>query len=323
MTNKIAREKSITVNAWIEYWKIKQRPYIKDSTYATYMNVISNHILPYFGEMELQEINANKNQEFIWYLSQNGRLDQQGGLSAKTIKDILVLWLSIINDAAKEDYINSIISKYKYPNEKKTKRTNCLSVSQEHQLVKVLKHNMSLRNAGILLALSTGIRIGELCALRWTEINLESKTISITQTLQRIYLKNEDGGSSKVIISTPKSDRSIRTIPISQNIVKLLEQYQTHNEAFFLTGMEEKYMEPRVYREYYNRLVQKYDMHYVSFHGLRHTFATRCIEAGCDYKTLSEILGHADVSTTMRLYVHSDMNKKRKYMEKMQALNDL
>lgn len=323
MTNMITREKRITVNTWIEYWKIKQRPYIKDSTYATYMNVISNHILPYFGEMDLQEINANKNQEFIWYLSQNGRLDQQGGLSAKTIKDILVLWMSIINDAAKENYIHAITGKYKYPVAKRSERAKCLSSGQEHQLIQLLKQDMSLRNVGILLALSTGIRIGELCALRWAEINLESKTISITRTLQRIYLKNEEGGASKVIISTPKSDRSIRTIPISHNIAKLLKPYQNCNNAFFLTGMEEKYMEPRVYREYYNRLMNKYGMHYVSFHGLRHTFATRCIEAGCDYKTLSEILGHADVSTTMRLYVHSDLNKKREYMEKMQFLNDL
>lgn len=316
-------EQNVTVKKWIEYWLIKQRPYIKVSTYATYINVISNHILPYFGEMDLIEINANKNQEFIWYLSQNGRLDQRGGLSAKTIKDILVLWLSIINDAAKENYIHSITSKYKYPVAKRGKQAKCLSINQEHQLIKLLKQDMSLRNVGILLALSTGIRIGELCALQWAEINLESKTISITQTLQRIYLKNQDGGSSKVIISTPKSDRSIRTIPISQNIANLLKQYQNHNKAFFLTGMKEKYIEPRVYREYYNRLMNKYGMHYVSFHGLRHTFATRCIEAGCDYKTLSEVLGHADVSTTMRLYVHSDMNKKRKFMEKMQSLNDL
>lgn len=323
MTNTIKEKKNITVNTWIEYWKIKQRPYIKDSTYATYINLISNHILPYFGEMCLREINANKNQEFIWHLSQNGRLDQRGGLSAKTIKDIMVLWSAIINDAAKENYIHAITGKYKYPITQKNKQTKCLSVNQEYQLIILLKQNMCLRNAGILLVLSTGIRIGELCALRWSGIELESKTISITQTLQRIYLKDEDKGTSKIIISTPKSDKSIRAIPISENIANLLEQYQNQNEAFFLTGMKEKYMEPRIYRAYYNRLMQKYSMQYVPFHGLRHTFATRCIEAGCDYKTLSEILGHADVSTTMRLYVHSDMDKKRKYIEKMQSMNNL
>lgn len=319
MTN----EKEITVHIWIEHWKRKQRPYIKDSTYATYINIISNHIIPYFGNMNLREINAELNQEFIRYLSQNGRLDRRGGLSTKTIKDIMILWLSIIREAAKENYMPMISGKYKYPASDKRGLVKCLTVNQESRLVELLKEDMNLRNLGILLALSTGIRIGELCALRWSEINLDVETISITQTLQRIYLKSRNGGYSKVIISSPKSESSIRTIPISHKMAKILQKYKGIKDAYFLTGTTNKYIEPRAYREYYNRFTAQHQMHYVSFHGLRHTFATRCIEAGCDYKTLSELLGHADVSTTMRLYVHSDLTKKRKYMETMYSLNDL
>lgn len=287
------------------------------------MNIISNHILPYFGDMNLQDISYNRNQEFIWHLSKYGRLDKTGGLSTKTIKDILVLWLSILNDAEKEINITAPVGNYKYPISQQEEKSKFLSIHQERQIVSLIKENMNTRNVGILLALSTGMRIGELCALQWGAINMDVGTIYISKTLQRIYLKDGDCGTSKVIITTPKSKKSMRIIPISQKMIVLLKSLQKSNETYFLTGRENKYMEPRVYREYYNRLMDKNDMHYVSFHGLRHTFATRCIEAGCDYKTLSEILGHADVSTTMRLYVHSDMNKKRKYMEKMQALNDL
>lgn len=323
MTDETKQESEITVRIWIEHWKRNQRPYIKDSTYATYSNIISNHIIPYFGDMYLRDINAGINQEFIKHLSRHGRLDQCGGLSAKTIKDIMILWLSIIREAAKENCMPMISGKYKYPVSHKQRPVKCLTAKQESQLIELLKKNKNLKNLGILLALSTGIRIGELCALRWSEINLDAETISITQTLQRIYLKSKNGGYSKVIISSPKSERSIRTIPISHKMAKMLQKYKGKEGAYFLTGSPNKYIEPRVYREYYNRFTSQHQIRYVSFHGLRHTFATRCIEAGCDYKTLSELLGHADVSTTMRLYVHSDLTKKRKYMEKMHSLNDL
>lgn len=317
------KTENIIVRNWIAYWSAKQHPYIKDSTYATYMNIISNHILPYFGDMNLQDISYNKNQEFIWHLSQNGRLDNTGGLSTKTIKDILSLWLSILGDAEKEINIDIPSGKYKFPISDQEEKVKLLNIHQEHQMVSFLKNNLNIKNLGILLALSTGIRIGELCALQWGAISMESGTISISKTLQRIYLKDGNNGTSKVIITTPKSKKSIRIIPISRKMIKLLKTFQNSNETYFLTGVENKYIEPRVYREYYNRLMNKHNMHYVSFHGLRHTFATRCIEAGCDYKTLSEILGHADVGTTMRLYVHSDIEKKRDYIEKMQSLSYL
>ena len=251
------------------------------------MNMIFNHILPYFGEMKLQDISYDKNQEFIWYLSKNGRLDKTGGLACKTIKDIFALWISILGDAEKEINITVPNGKYKYPISKQEEKVKCLTSQQEHQIVSILKEKLNVKNLGILLALSTGIRIGELCALQWSDINIEAGTISISKTLQRIYIKEENNGESKVIITTPKSKKSIRVIPISQKMTEILKIFQKSEGTYFLTGKENKYMEPRGYREYYNRLMNKYDMHYVSFHGLRHTFATRCIEAGCDYKTLS------------------------------------
>lgn len=177
---------------------------------------------------------------------------------------------------------------------------------------------MTLRNAGILLALSTGIRIGELCALRWKEIDIEERTINVERTLQRIYVKENGLVSSQIIISAPKSKKSIRTIPISEKMAEILKIFKSNDRSYFLTGKEDRFIEPRAYREYYNRLMSRNHMRFVSFHGLRHTFATRCIDAGCDCKTLSEILGHADVGTTMQLYVHSSLDKKRNCIEKVE-----
>ncbi|MCM1233435.1 MAG: site-specific integrase [Ruminococcus flavefaciens] len=266
----------------------------------------------------MKNVNSSINQEFIFYLSENGRLDKKGGLAAKTVKDIFDLWISIVKDAAKENYLNLNTEKYKYPKNDR-KKIKCLTREQQNDMMKMLEQNLVLYNIGILLALTTGMRIGEICALQWKEINLETQTVAITKTLQRIYTKNGNKGSSQVIITPPKSQNSIRIIPLPSKITQILKEFQNSNDTFFLTGKTDRYTEPRVYREYYNRLMRRNHMLYVSFHGLRHTFATRCIEAGCDYKTLSEILGHADVSTTMRLYVHSDLKKKRECIEKTQS----
>ncbi len=312
------KENDITVREWVKYWLEKQRIYIKTSTYATYSNEISNHIVPYFGDMPLKSVNSNVNQEFILHLSENGRLDKKGGLAAKTVKDIFDLWISIMKDAAKEYHINLGIEKYKYPKNSR-KENKCLTKEQQNNIMALLEQNLVLYNVGILLALTTGMRIGEICALQWKEIDLKAQTIIITKTLQRIYTKDGNKGTSQILITSPKSQNSIREIPIPSKMTQILKQFQSSNDTFFLTGKADRYTEPRVYREYYNRLMRRNHMLYVSFHGLRHTFATRCIEAGCDYKTLSEILGHADVSTTMRLYVHSDLKKKRECIEKTQS----
>ncbi len=313
-------KKNITVKKWIELWQTKQKPYIKESTYATYTNIIANHILPYFGDMMMRNVDSKKNQEFILYLSQYGRTDKTGGLAAKTVKDIFNLWLSIIREAEKEHYINPVTDRYQFPICSEVKTNRCLSREQESKVITVLEKNITPRNVGILLALTTGMRIGEICALQWGEINLVAQTITVTRTLQRIYTKTDSQGVSQVIITSPKSRNSIRIIPLSTKMTQILKNMKKGRESYFLTGETDRWLEPRVYREYYNRLMRRNGTLYVSFHGLRHTFATRCVETGCDYKTLSEILGHANVGTTMRLYVHSDLSKKRDCIEKTQAL---
>lgn len=310
---------TMTVKEWVECWKQKQKPYLKTSTYATYSNEIANHIIPFFGQIKITEINHEINQQFILYLSQNGRCDKRGGLSAKTVRDIFCLWLSILRDAEREEYMICDDKKYKYPVLNQTVSEKCLTREQENKIFIILEKNLNPRNLGILLALTTGMRIGEICGLQWGDINLHSNTVAIRKTLQRIYTKEGREGVSQILISGPKSLNANRDIPLSSKMVKMLKKYRKSDASYFLTGKEGKFIEPRSYREYYNRLMRKHNVWYVSFHGLRHTFATRCIEAGCDCKTLSEILGHADVNTTMRLYVHTSMEKKRNCIEKMQS----
>lgn len=312
---------SMTVEAWIRIWQKEHRSFIKESTFATYSVTIENHILPYFGVKKISQISHEDNQEFILSLSQKRRKDGKGYLSAKAVKDIIALWLGILGKAEQKGYVNIGKVKYQYPISNtldySSPDDNCLTLQEEFEIINCLRKETSLKSLGVMLALTTGMRIGEICALQWDCIDLENKIVHVKQTLQRIYTKENGTGRSKVIVTAPKSVKSNRYIPLSEKCIPILEKHEKESDAYLLTGKPDKFIEPRTLREYYNRLMEKNGTKYVTFHGLRHTFATRLVESGCDYKTISELLGHADINTTFRTYIHSDMDKKRKFVDKV------
>lgn len=317
---KSQKQKEITVESWIRGWQREYRSYIKESTFATYSVAIENHILPYFGKRKLKSIDHDDNQNFILFLSQKRKKNGSGTLSHKSVKDIMALWLGILEKAEKKGYACLGKMQYQYPQNGAVMACkangNCLTLQEEYEIMKCLQKQRSLKSLGISLALATGMRIGEVCALQWGCIDLSEGLIHVKQTLQRIYTKENGIGKSKVIVTAPKSFRSNRYIPLPEKYLPILKKHQEGPFAYLLTGSEDKFIEPRTLREYYNRLMKSNGTKYVTFHGLRHTFATRLVEAGCDYKTISELLGHADINTTFRTYVHSNMDKKRQFMEK-------
>lgn len=317
---KVQKQKEITVETWVRGWQREYRSYIKESTFATYSVAIENHILPYFGERKLKSIDHDDNQNFILFLSQKRKKNGSGTLSHKSVKDIMALWLGILEKAEKKGYACLGKMQYQYPQNGAVMACkangNCLTLQEEYEIMKCLQKQRSLKSLGISLALATGMRIGEVCALQWGCIDLSEGLIHVKQTLQRIYTKENGIGKSKVIVTAPKSFRSNRYIPLPEKYLPILKKHQEGPAAYLLTGSEDKFIEPRTLREYYNRLMKSNGTKYVTFHGLRHTFATRLVEAGCDYKTISELLGHADINTTFRTYVHSNMDKKRQFVEK-------
>ena len=191
--------------------------------------------------------------------------------------------------------------------------------SEQERLCEYLSLNLNHYNIGILLCLFTGIRIGELCALRWEDISISERTIYIHQTMQRIQRKNDDK-KTIIHISTPKSQCSIRTIPIPDNLIEMIIQFSTLQSGYFLTENDSKFVEPRTLQNHFKKVLREIDITDKNFHSLRHTFATRCVELGFDVKSLSEILGHASVNITMNRYVHPSLELKR---ENMQRLSDL
>lgn len=206
----------------------------------------------------------------------------------------------------------------KYPKEHRKQGLKVLTTSEQRRIMDFLAQHMSYRNLGIYICLSTGMRIGEICALKWSDINISDRVINVQRTIERIYITDADHRHTEVAEGPPKTVNSIREIPIGMQLIKMLRPIMkiVYHDAYILTN-DTKPLEPRLYHNYYNNMIRRHNLPRINFHGLRHSFATRCIESKCDYKTVSIILGHANISTTMNLYVHPGIDQKRKCIDRM------
>ena len=171
-----------------------------------------------------------------------------------------------------------------------------------------------------MICLYTGLRVGEICALKWGDVNFEEKTIYVHQTMQRLQCMESGERKTQILISNPKSDSSVRWIPIPDSLFNLICQYKFPENAYFLTGTSKQYIEPRNMQNKFKKAIKECNIENANFHALRHTFATRCIELGFDIKSLSEILGHSNVNITLNRYVHPSMELKQQNMNKLSEL---
>lgn len=171
-----------------------------------------------------------------------------------------------------------------------------------------------------MLCLFTGMRVGEICALKWEDISFQEKSIYVHKTMQRLQIPRSTSQKTHIIVTSPKSKCSIRTIPIPDNLVQLIQREFPNRQGYVLASPDEEYIEPRTMQNYFCYVQRQCGLTPVNFHALRHTFATRCIELGFDVKSLSEILGHASVNITMNRYVHPSMELKQQNMQKLAAL---
>lgn len=307
-------KKKILYKDWIYEWLIEKREYIKESTYANYSNNTFNHIIPKLGEYELFELNHRIIQNFLLELSKTGKKDGSGGLSEKTIKDITIIVKGSLKKAINEDKMKHIELTFNYPKDQHDNKIYILTKHEQNKITDYVLNNLSTRNIGILISLYSGIRIGELCALKWEDIDFKKGILDINKTIQRIYIKDKEKNISKVIITTPKTKNANREIPINKDFLEILKKVKTNKEDYILTG-NSNYIEPRTYRKYFNKVLKEAKIKHFNFHSLRHTFATNCISLGVDYKTVSELLGHANVNITLNLYVHPRLSQKKKCID--------
>lgn len=300
----------LTVSDAAEQWLSSAKLRVKESSYANYENIVSKHILPILGSEYMQNLTTQKLNDFIHYKLSKGRLNGNGGLSAKSVRDIMTVYRSIENYAAREYDIKE--THFTMPKTEK-KQTEVLTVFERKRLESYLLHNPNNTNMSILLCLFTGLRIGELCGIRWNDIDFESRTLSVSRTVQRI----NKHGKSEVVIGSPKSKTSIRTVPIPEFVLDILRRQKKSGDLFVITG-KSKPTEPRTMQNRFMAILKICGIRNVNFHLLRHTYATVCIENGFDPKTLSELLGHADASITLNRYVHSSMQMKKNYVSRLQ-----
>lgn len=302
----VSRRKRKDFEVVTEEWLKYKKNTVKKSTYYNYSYSVAKYLYPSFAGKNITKIKNYNN--FIEELSDT--------LSPKTVRDIVTKLKEIINFYEEEHNTKINVKKMSLPKLNK-KGIQILSNKEKQKLEKYCIEQNSLKSLGILICLNTGLRIGEVCALRWENIDFESKKIHIEKTIERIYSKEEN--KTIVIIDTPKSITSVRTIPINSKLYNILKQIRGKSKKtdFVLTGSSEHYVEPRNYQYHFKEILKRNKVKKYKFHTLRHTFATNCIEAGMDIKSLSEILGHADVSITLNIYVHSSDKIKRKYLEKI------
>ncbi|VTR43590.1 tyrosine-type recombinase/integrase [Sphingobacterium thalpophilum] len=293
----------------IELWKTNKKQYVKKSSFAAYILLIENHLLPLFGNKYL--IEETDVQNFVFK-------KLEAGLSHKTIKDILIVLKMIMKFGAKNKWLEYTPFDIQFPTEREKHNIEVLSRADQKKIMNYIQEHFTFRNLGVYICLSAGMRIGEICALTWEDIDTDSAVINVRQTIQRIYVIEDGKRRTELILDTPKTKNSIREIPISKDLLRILKPFKKIvNPSFFVLTNDAKPTEPRTYRSYYKNLMKELKMPELKFHGLRHSFATRCIESNCDYKTVSVLLGHSNISTTLNLYVHPNMEQKKKAIEQM------
>ncbi len=296
-------------------WYLSQAE-IKPSTRARYVFLIEHHILPELGSIFVVSLTAKQLSDFLSQKRQSGRL-HGGGLSAKSVRDIGVLIKAALRFASAEYHFYCDALNTKLPKAKR-REIEPFSAWELDQLRKGLSPSPNHKDAGILLSANGGLRLGEVCALRVSDIDFQNGTVSIEHAVQRV----RQNGKTKLIIQTPKSGKSVRVIPLPNDMMAYLKKAVSglSQNAYILTGRTDKPMEPRTYQYYFESVLRRCGVRKRSYHTLRHTYATRCIENGIDVKSVSEMLGHADVTTTLRLYVHPSMDSKRQAVQKISFL---
>ena len=290
---------------------------LKIRSFNKYDNFINLHINPILGEYEITEITSDILQDFISLKLKEGNLKTKGPLSSNTVFGIA----SVLKQGFKFALMQDLIIKdptlsLKLP-QATEKEVQALTRDEQKTIEEYcLKHNKS-NYLGIIICLYTGIRLGELLALTWDDINFEDKLLYIKKT----SYTSKVNGKNQIIIDKPKTKKSNRIILIPDKLLVLLQiQKRASLCDYIIATKQNKMVETRSYQRTFESILSKCGIKHYNFHCLRHTFATRALELGMDIKTLSEILGHTNVAITLNRYAHSLLDYKIQEMNKIGTL---
>lgn len=298
----------ITVSDWINNYILSLEDTIKASTFSVYKRYINKHIRPFFNMIKLNDLNKVILQAFV---------NSQNRLSPSTIKGIFSLIKQALKFANNEGYIDAIWGGVSLPKNKAVK-INAFSKEEQKLIESALNIDDKPNEIGILICLYTGLRIGEVCGLKWDDINFQSNTLFVNRTIQRISID----GKSQLVELLPKSESSCRKVPMPMFLVEHLKTIKSASTNMYILNLNSHVMDPRTYQNQYKHILEKAGIEYRNFHNLRHTFSVRALELGFDIKTLSEILGHSDATITLQKYAHSLDEHKRISMERLSVLRE-
>ncbi|MCD7716899.1 MAG: site-specific integrase [Lachnospiraceae bacterium] len=300
-----------------EKWLASKKLAIKESSYAFYSVMITNHLLPRFGGFDIKDVDYDQIASFLSDEKQHGRLRDQGPLSDKTLSELKSILYRILRFGKSRHYISEVPESI--PITVKKTPIPVFSESEQVCMEKQGRQEDTAFSVGILFTAYTGIRVGEICALKWSDFDWENGTVSISKTVNRVRdTDSESGARTHVVIGPPKTDSSNRTIPIPESVLPYFKAHAGESANYVLTGSK-KFMEPRVCRSRFARFLKRAGIKHHTFHTLRHTYATNCVAEGMDIKSLSEILGHSDVSITLARYVHPSLDTKKAQVNKLKT----
>ena len=308
-------KKQGTLGEAVSIWLKERSPYWKKTTYAAYLQMVNKHILPRLGDMSLTSLDEEKIEEFIL------EIRQEKELSNRYQRNVCALVVRVMKYMKRRHHLKADIPENPLSPEKQGAKLlpgeKNLAVLEQYLTEQArLGEETCL---GILTAFYTGLRIGEVCALTWEDIDLEESVIHIRRNLQRV--KSDDGqknNNTEILLQTPKTITSCRVIPIPPVLLPLLEKQRQDAGHYLIKGKRKPWAEPRTLQYRFTGILRACGLEHFNFHMLRHAFATHCIAGGFDVKSLSEILGHSSVQVTLNFYVHSSMQRKRQLMEQFE-----
>lgn len=296
-------------------WLCDVRTSVKESTYTRYYRSVEKFLLPELGALDVSEVDHFRINTLSERLLQNGGV-RGGGLSPKSVSDILCVLKAIIAFGESNGLHFGSTVGIRFP-KRLSRGTKVIDGGARARLERALLDTEDTTGIGVLLALFAGLRIGEICGLRWSDVDLRRRTVTVARTVERIAdLDPSDTRRTKLIVCEPKTECSCRVIPLPKFLVGQLARLLGNDGDFVLTSSPRP-TEPSCFYRRYKTLMRRHGLEEYSFHALRHTFATRCVEKGFDTKSLSEILGHSNISTTLSFYVHPSLEQKRAQMERL------
>ncbi len=302
------------LNAWLKnYIQLSS----KQRTYTRYQEIVHQHIIPKLGELDIGELTPFVLQCFVTELMSGGNLRTGKGLSPNSVNAII----TVVQNSLKTAYTFGYTTEYTADRIKRPKsnekKIECFSAAEQKKMEKYIKTRDKPKLFGIFLCLYTGLRIGELLALEWRDIDLAKCELQVNKSC---YDGKDGNGIFARITSAPKTRSSIRTIPLPKQLMPMIRDAKKKSQSIYVVSNGDKPISVRSYQRTFAAMQQTLKISHRGFHSLRHTFATRALECGMDVKTLSELLGHKNPSVTLNRYVHSLMEHKKEMMNRLGEL---